>query len=422
MRKLFHKTYAFYYFIFLFFLSLILLDNDINSKILILLLIFSLFLIRPYQLKLFIIKNHPLIAFFTLNLISLLYSSDITSGFKHIEKLAIIPACLLIFSVYSKKQLNTRYISYLYISLIIIATSYSHFKVISLFIENGETTFNHFFNLNYSYKALGNTIGLHTTYYSMYILVAIIFLLDFLIKPTKIIVRILSVILIIYFSIFIIQLSSRIAIVTLYIIILFNIVHSTIHTKNILKTVGILGVFHIVALAIIMNVGVTKYRFQHLLGFSYYTGYTVNDTDHKIKLWSSALNANNNFLFGNGIGDVQESLNQQYKENNLQKPLKMGYNSHNQYIEYYVGLGCLGLIGFIYIFIYYLFYFYKNKNNVGIQYITTIALLSFTECLWNRHNGIVFIIFWLFILTNTQTRRFKNPKLASINNVNKNPD
>lgn len=422
MRKLFHKDYIFCFLFFIFFLSLVLLDNDVNSKVLIILLIFSLFSFKLDSFKIKVKKNFPLIAFFILNLLSLTYSSDIASGFKHIEKLAIIPACLVVYSAYSKKQISLSLISFIYISIIIIATTYSHFKVISLFIENEETSYRHFFNLNYSYKALGNTIGLHTTYYSMYILIAIIFLLDFLTRATKSIVKILVMLLIIYLSIFIFQLSSRIAIVTLYIIVLFNIIVHFIITKKLVKAAVIIGLFHIVAYGILMNIGVTKYRFQHLLGFSYYTGYTVNDSDHKIKLWTAAVNANNNPIFGNGIGDVQQSLDIEYKRDNLQKPLKEGYNSHNQYIEYYVGLGIIGLLFFIYIFIYYLYEFYKTKNYIGIQFILVIAIISFTECIWNRHNGIVFLVFWLFILTNSYPLRLTKPKLPKAMSENKNPD
>ncbi|WP_344787237.1 hypothetical protein [Postechiella marina] len=154
-----------------------------------------------------------------------------------------------------------------------------------------------------------------------------------------------------------------------------------------------------------MNVGVTKYRFQHLLGFTYYTGYTVNDTNHKTKLWTAAASANNNILIGNGIGDIQQSLNEQYEKYKLEKPLKNDYNSHNQYIEFYVGLGIIGLGVFIYLLFNYFWIFIKFKDFIGLQFIIIVTITSITECIWNRHHGIVFIAFWLFYLNSYQNQK-----------------
>jgi len=179
---------------------------------------------------------------------------------------------------------------------------------------------------------------------------------------------------------------------------MLNIIQHMISHKKLLKGIVMLTLFHLISFIIIMNVGVTKYRFQHLLGFTYYTGYTVNDSDHKIQLWSAAINANDNVLLGNGVGDIQSSLNKQYVISDLKKPLELEYNSHNQYLEYYVGYGIIGLILFLYIFYYYGRFFIQHKNFIGIQFLIITLIISLTECLWNRHNGIVFIVFVLLLL------------------------
>lgn len=117
-----------------------------------------------------------------------------------------------------------------------------------------------------------------------------------------------------------------------------------------------------------------------------------------MNLWTAAINANDNILFGNGIGDIQITLNTAYEKANLKTPLKLQYNSHNQYIQYYVGLGMVGLFAFLYLLFYYAKLFIVNKNSVGLQFILVVAILSFTECLWNRHNGVVFIVFLIMLL------------------------
>jgi O-antigen ligase len=233
----------------------------------------------------------------------------------------------------------------------------------------------------------------------LYILTAIIFVLHFIKEKTvSNFQKLLLLLIFIYFSIFIVQLSSRMAIVILYLVTLFNLVQYIVEKKKIIKGLSLLILFHSLAFILIMNIGVTKYRFQHLMGFTYYTGYTVNDSNHKIKLWTAAISANQNIFLGNGIGDVQTALNNEYEKADLKTPLLLEYNSHNQYIQYYVGLGIIGLATFLYLLFYYTKLFIVTKNTVGLQFILVIAILSFTECLWNRHNGIVFIVFMIMLL------------------------
>tara|TARA_R110000744_G_scaffold131138_1_gene239153 strand:+ start:3214 stop:4440 length:1227 start_codon:yes stop_codon:yes gene_type:complete len=383
----------------LFFGSLILFDNNINSKVLIGIGVILLFKLTKEDFIHTVKLHYPLLLFFGISIISLLYTSEFKNGIKEIEGLLIIPAAILIFSSLTRKPATLKYISVVYIFIVLVATLYSHIQVIQAFIENNETSYKQFFNLNYSYKALANTLNLHPTYYALYILTAIIFVLHF-IKEKKVskYQKLLLFLVFIYFSIFIVQLSSRMAIVILYAVILFNLIQYIITEKKIIPGVFLLILFHSLAFILIMNIGVTKYRFQHLMGFTYYTGYTVNDSNHKIKLWTAAINANQNILLGNGIGDVQTSLNEQYEKAGLKTPLTLKYNSHNQYIQYYVGLGILGLSVFIYLLFYYTKLFIITKNSIGLQFILVVAILSFTECLWNRHNGIVFIIFMIMLL------------------------
>ena len=393
---------------FLFFTSLILFDNHINSKIIIGIGLISLIVFSKNKFKSNIKLNYPLLLFFLLILISLLYTKDLKNGFKEIEGLLIIPTSILIFSFKNKKEISVKHIGIIFIFIVLLATIYSHSIVVHNFIENNETSYKHFFNLNYSYKALANTLNLHPTYYALYILTAIVFVLHFIKEKTvSNNHKLLLLLVYIYFSIFIVQLSSRMAIVILYLVTLFNLVQYIITQKKIIKGISLIVLFHSLAFILIMNIGVTKYRFQHLLGFTYYTGYTVNDSNHKMKLWTAAINANDNILFGNGIGDVQTALNAAYEKADLKTPLKLQYNSHNQYIQYYVGLGIIGLFAFLYLLFYYAKLFIVNKNSVGLQFILVVAILSFTECLWNRHNGVVFIVFMFVLLTQIENNKPK---------------
>lgn len=429
MLKKFKSHLPFIY-ISLFYISLIFFDNHINSKVILIGLLLSLILFNKEKTKKTICDNYPLLILFFLIIFSLTYTINIDYGLKKVERLLIIPVAILMAS--SLGKIRFKIIALVFIIISLIATLYSHSIVLIEFLANNETSYKHFFNLNYSYQALANTINLHSTYYSLYILTALVFITFFLEKKTtSLLVKITLTILFLYFSVFLVQLSSRMAIGALYLVIVFNIVKHIVNRKKIIQGLLILVLFHSIAFVVIMNIGVTKYRFQHLLGFTYYTGYTVNDGNHKINLWTAAINANDNIIIGNGIGDVQESLNKQYLKRGLKKELNAEYNSHNQYIQYYVGLGFVGLLFFLYILIYFSKKFIKNKNLIALQFLLIVYLMSLTECLWDRHNGIVFITFTLLLLskcdykeenlfTDEESCKLLKVKADSMTNSNKN--
>ena len=109
---------------FLFFTSLILFDNHINSKIIIGIGLISLIVFSKNKFKSNIKLNYPLLLFFLLILISLLYTKDLKNGFKEIEGLLIIPTSILIFSYRNKKEIFVKHIGIIFIFIVLLATIY----------------------------------------------------------------------------------------------------------------------------------------------------------------------------------------------------------------------------------------------------------------------------------------------------------
>lgn len=382
----------------IFFLTLIFTPNHINSKVLVLLAIFSLSLTGVSALKLSWKLNYPLILLFLWMLFSLIYSQDLEMGLDKVQRAVILPVSILIFSGMRISEKEARRIFSAFTILVFIACIYSHTITIAEFVENKETELRSLFNLNYSYLALGSTLDLHPTYYAFIIISAILLLLDQLWKQQAVWSKILLGIGITYLSLFVIHLSSRIGIVILYLLILYQILDVFIKKKALFRGLIVLVGFHAVLFVMISQIGITKYRLQHVFGFEYYTGYKVNDGSHKIALWKEAIAANDQILFGNGIGDVGASLRHQYLKAGLDRPAEKRYNSHNQYIEYYVGTGIIGVSLFLYLLYFYFRSFRKSHNLLGNYFIAALALFCMTECMWNRHHGIVFSVIMIGIL------------------------
>lgn len=381
-----------------FFFSLVLTSNDINSKVLLLLVLYSLLFFDKIKLKMALRDHYPLLIIFVLVTLSLLYTENIEVGLQKIQRVLIIPLFFLIFPFANLSKGLWQKISLFFVGVVLLAALTSHGLTMSYFIENGETKLRNLFNLNYSYLALGNTLDLHPTYYSYFLLSAIVVSIGQLAKSNKWHTKVLWSLLILYFSFFIIHLSSRIGLMALYIVLVIRIVHFIRLRKAWLQGLLVLFIVHLALGLIVWNVGVTKYRIQHIFGFEYYTGYKVNDGQHKLKLWGAAINANDNFIFGNGMGDIEQGLLSKYRAIDSEKAVKEHYNSHNQYIEYYVGLGIIGLITFTYLLGYYAFKFLKHNNFEGFLFIVITAILCVTESIWSRHHGIMFFVAFLGVL------------------------
>lgn len=171
-----------------------------------------------------------------------------------------------------------------------------------------------------------------------------------------------------------------------------------LNSQNTLKT----SVFKLLVLSgivftLLFSVRSTRYRFAEVFGMKYSSGLYIQSGPDKLDQWAAAMGANNNILFGNGLGDVKEGIIESNKKHGLLKNADRKYNAHNQYIQTYVGLGVIGLI----LLVGMLLYSWDSKkpffklNNYFLLYISIVFL---SESYFQRHHGIVFIAFVLCLI------------------------
>ncbi|MDG3581297.1 O-antigen ligase family protein [Galbibacter pacificus] len=377
------------------FISLTIKEN-INSIALIVLFIFSTAQYIKDKKKNAPTYYYPIILFFILTVLNLLLfdSYDFSETKKYLLRalLFLIIPIIFIFIKISRKELLR--IELYYVLWIILNAIYSHLTMISLLITKNESL-NLLFRKDYSYIKLADTIGLDSTYYSFFVLLAIILLFNFLLVAKKKLYVGIYLTAILYLSFFIIHLSSRMNIVALVILILFYIFYYFILRKK-----AILGIVVTITSAIILstalyNVRATRYRFQQIIGFTFSNGTTHRDGLNKLRQFDAAIEANKSILFGNGIQNANNAIIKSYERNGLLHFAKERYNAHNQYIQIYVGAGIIGELTLIFLIFYYSVFFWKSKNITGFLFVTLISFLFLTESYLERHNGIV--LFTLFI-------------------------
>tara|TARA_B110000908_G_scaffold31475_1_gene37432 strand:+ start:475 stop:1227 length:753 start_codon:yes stop_codon:yes gene_type:complete len=98
-------------------------------------------------------------------------------------------------------------------------------------------------------------------------------------------------------------------------------------------------------------------------------------------------------FFGYGIGDYNDTLKESYKKNN--PSLEVYYNSHNQYISFF-------LIGGLFLLLLYFIFLYSNvkiaikKRNVhSLIILCFYSIVMLSENILERENGVIFFSFFL---------------------------
>jgi O-antigen ligase len=103
-------------------------------------------------------------------------------------------------------------------------------------------------------------------------------------------------------------------------------------------------------------------------------------------------------ITGVGIGDEVPELVKKYKEINFTTGVQNDFNSHNQYLEFWVSSGILAFLAFTFLIIYLIYHAYKTRNFSLLCLVYMFAVFCITESTMSRQPGRMFFLFFLCIL------------------------
>lgn len=102
-----------------------------------------------------------------------------------------------------------------------------------------------------------------------------------------------------------------------------------------------------------------------------------------------------NLFFGVGIGDSQEELNNCYNDEIGAKIYTWtDYNTHNQFLFFFLSAGLIGLLFFILSIYIHLKEAVLAKSQTYLYFIIIIILISLSENLFSRSDGVMFFAFF----------------------------
>lgn len=340
----------------------------------------------PHRTSLLLLLAIPLILF-----AGLLYSNNISVALGRLERsipLLVLP--IIVFSL-PERLVKVKNIFYalgcglLLVMLVswgvIIADIWSKFSPIK--------QAKYFFEWIYTDRNLLRTMDIHPGYFVLFFVLFLTTIMDSKLFKGLREKRILYYTLLLLALLFLVETSSRVGFFCLLLIMAIQFFRDWKGKRN----WGYLFVFCGLFLAL--------FKFDYLLNkFRKLIDLDGNITFERYFRWKEIGKVfldNGNILIGNGSGDIYEIYLQAYANGGFDQALAENYNAHNQYLEFLIGNGLLGLTVYLLVLVH--FAIKTRLRDSALSFFILIVIFSFTESVLVRGKGVMFFAFFypLFI-------------------------
>ncbi|UII27944.1 O-antigen ligase family protein [Fulvivirga maritima] len=344
------------------------------------------------------------ISLFIISVVGLIWTSTISKGLFTVEKsFALLLFPIIIGTGPKLKREQLIWVLLMFSVSVIIASCISlldrlHF----IYLTNRSlVTIFKYYNTHLNFLSL---LGLHPTYFSLYLLFSMISLtIIFCIKDRPVGIPLIVLVIAILFITFIIYLcASRSIILITGLFVFLSFTLWLFRKCNILNATAVIFAIIVLSGFIIYNLpetNNTKKRFENLIKDNGSTSLRYELGESRFSRWKVILeNYSEFYLVGVGTGDSQQFLNECYRENDLKNALRKEYNSHNQYLDYFIKYGVLGLIAFSLVLFLSLRHAYYKGEKLYLIFIVLIILVCMGESFFLRQKGVVFYSFFNSLL------------------------
>lgn len=310
----------------------------------------------------------------------------------------IIPLFFLFHGPFHVKTLRT--IFFAFVTGTFINSLLCLFKGLNCYLETGwwECFFTSYLSYNF-----------HTTYLSIYycfsILFIIYYLINYITRLGSVVIGIL-IFLLVYFTGFVLLLSSKgglIALITVLLVAAFYYIFKKGSRRAALFTfagmimVGIVFYFTTDILRSRINNAIHVFNLPKQELFENHKQSTES-TEVRLMIWEVAGKEISKHPFGVGTGDAQYILMKKYEDYGMTGALKTKLNCHNQFYETTLSIGVHGLIVLI-IFLLYILITAIRKRNFLLLWIAVIVILNlFFESMFETQAGVIFFVFFTGLL------------------------
>lgn len=368
----------------------------------------------------FLTGNYLLMGFilmYVLELLGLLYSSNISVAASALEKkltLLVIPLIILTSNELDFKRLD-RVIKFFTVSVTVaslICLLYAFHR--NNYLE-GLSNPNWFY---FSYYDLTEILDIQPIYFSVFVSFSF-FVVIFQIKnswtESSWLKRLFNFIWVCYLFIFLVLLSGKTSIIAT--ISIFMAITFIYFQKRKRLLVGLMTLLLIVVGSVMMisKLPVVKERFLEVLGMNKTSDWVYGDPkrnkpipEARLVKWQSALDViQDNWIFGVGSGDVQDELNKQFEAHDFPAGIAEQFNTHNQFLQTWVGTGLIGLAIFLVTLIASVAKAIQLKNHLFLVFMAIFIICCLTESMLERQFGILFYVIFSSLFYQRKNENFQ---------------
>lgn len=339
--------------------------------------------------KLFIKKVRPaaliaILSFYVLHLLSFLYTSNIQETFISLEtKISLLIFPLIFYTGdYNWPQMKL-FLKAFILGNIALCLACLVRAVFLYFYEHE----NHFYYEGLSWFQ-------HPSYLSMYLTFCCVTLVQKKIFEHKI-----NILLISFFTLFVLMLSSKTGIAIHFLFLIISGVLFFSSKGNYMRMILFLTASVLVLSLTILFTPPLKERFTNALNAFKTDSIDKSATEStavRVLIWGEAKKIiANNPVIGVSPGDANEALYTSYKENGLTGAYDKKLNAHSQYFQTGVGLGFVGLLSLLAMF---LLPFFQNPRKLLLLFILITAINFLTESMLQTMAGAIFFGYFYALL------------------------
>lgn len=359
-------------------------------------------LLKDGFISIFKKKGAPMfiVILFVFYLVSFFYSENDEVGAEKI----LLKSCYLYFPLiftltkWDKEKLERVLNFYIIGCVIHVLISY-----LDAFIQAGFS----FTLFEFTYTRL--SFNLHPSYSALLINIALIFMIALVLfkdlKNLKKSFLVKNIMFLILFIPFILLLSSKSGIFSLLLIVLVTSVFVLFKLKNFRFKVGFfITLSAVILIAILSGNKYAKHKFLEMEKTIASNpksprnkSAAISSTQTRLVLWENSFLAfKSSPLFGYGIGDGKDALQEQLKESEEEFVYKLKHNSHNQFLEIGLKLGFFGTLLFL-IALCSMAFGFKDFNYFSFLIFFVLFFNLFVESMMEKQVGSILIV-WLLCL------------------------
>lgn len=388
------------------------LRNNLSGIVLYFLVLYSIINYKQFIHSFKRAKKQPFfyiaLSLFVIHLVGLIYTVNFRYALKDIDiKIPLLLFPLILIGKSYKQDIITRIMKAFILGCLIggIGSVYNGFLI---YIDTGKIN---------SVLYRGMDFVMHSSYFALYL----VFSLGYLLMKTKSSEKLTSrnlvvkFIVILLFFLLIVLLNSRAGILSLGITFLFLFFYF-LKEKSKKSFYFFIVILLISGSFLISGSGKLFKRFNNLVSkeqIQLGNKNDINKKDLRIAILTVGIETfKKNPIIGVGTGDVKDELIEGYQEYGFLKGFQRNYNAHNQYLQFLIAFGIIGLV----IFLIWLFYpLIEAIGNQNYFFMFLIILISFNflfESMLETKAGVEFFAFF-YVLFFISKEKVKNVELLN---------